>query len=191
MEEVLGRVGEVARGAAIMAGVESKLTVQAGDYEMLVNMAGAKLLQENLEWVGPATYTAEEQEFAKGIQRATGKPEKGINGKIRGWRAPAENPPGGSTDVGDVSWVVPLLHFSYTTAPEDTPWHSWAVVASGGMSIGHKGMMQAGKVLAATMVDLYEDAAVREAVVAEFREQTKGFVYKPYIPEGPPPVPKD
>jgi aminobenzoyl-glutamate utilization protein B len=59
------------------------------------------------------------------------------------------------------------------------------------MSIGHKGMVHAGKVLAATMVDLFEDAALRSAIRAEFAEQTRGQVYRPYIPEGPPPVPRD
>lgn len=59
------------------------------------------------------------------------------------------------------------------------------------MSIGHKGMMYASKVLAATAVDLYEKPEVREAIKKEFADQTKGLVYKPFIPDGPPPVPKD
>jgi aminobenzoyl-glutamate utilization protein B len=41
-----------------------------------------------------------------------------------------------------------------TTAPYESPWH-WVVVASGGMSIGHKGMLFASKSLT-TMVDLFE-----------------------------------
>jgi aminobenzoyl-glutamate utilization protein B len=72
----------------------------------------------------------------------------------------------------------------------DAPWHAWPVVASGGMSIGHKGMMFASKTLAATAVDLFEDAATRDAIRAEFAAKTKGFVYKLSIPDGPPPVPK-
>lgn len=82
------------------------------------------------------------------------------------------------------------LHLSVTTAPEAAPWHAWPVVASGGMSIGHKGLDLAAKTLAATMVDLFEDAKLREEIRAEFKEKTKGSVYKPYIPTGPPPVPK-
>jgi aminobenzoyl-glutamate utilization protein B len=58
------------------------------------------------------------------------------------------------------------------------------------MSIGHKGLAQAAKALAATMVDLFEDAQAREAIQAEFKQKRKGEVYKPYIPDGPPPVPK-
>jgi aminobenzoyl-glutamate utilization protein B len=63
------------------------------------------------------------------------------------------------------------------------------VVAASGMSIGHKGLIHASKTLAATMVDLFEDVKLREEIRAEFKEKTKGHVYKPYIPDGPPPVP--
>ena len=189
VEEVLSRVREIAKGAAMMAGVESKFKIQTGDYEMLVNMTGAKLLQANLNWLGPIKYTEEEQNFARAIQRATGVEEKGLNGAIQPLEEPKPDPPGGSTDVADVSWIVPTLHVSVTTATEGAPWHAWPVVACGGMSIGHKGMLQATKVLAATMIDLFEDAKTREAIQAEFKEKTKGHIYQAYIPAGPPPVP--
>jgi len=189
VEEVLSRIREIAKGAAMMAGVESKFTIQTGDYEMLVNMAGAKLLQTNLRWLGPIKYTEEEQNFARTIQRAAGVEEKGLNGAIQPLEEPKPDPPGGSTDVADVSWIVPILHVSVTTAAEGAPWHAWPVVACGGMSIGHKGMLQAAKVLAATMIDLFEDPKTREAIQAEFKEKTKGQIYKAYIPDGPPPVP--
>jgi len=189
VEEILARVRKIAKGAAMMAGVESKFTIQTGDYEMLVNMAGAKLLQANLNWLGPIKYSEEEQNFARAIQRATGVEEKGLNGAIQPLEEPKPDPPGGSTDVADVSWIVPTLHVSVTTAAEGAPWHAWPVVACGGMSIGHKGMLQAAKVLAATMVDLFDDAKTREAIQAEFKEKTKGQIYKAYIPDGPPPVP--
>jgi aminobenzoyl-glutamate utilization protein B len=91
--------------------------------------------------------------------------------------------------VGDVSWIVPTLHFSATTGVWDSPWHAWPVVATGGMSIGHKGMLHAAKTIAVTAVDLFQDMKLREAIRAEFAEQTKGFVYKQWIPDGPPPVP--
>jgi aminobenzoyl-glutamate utilization protein B len=191
VEETLARVRDIARGAALMAGVESTLTIQAGDYEMLNNMVGARLLDSNLRWLGPITYTEAEQNFAREIQRATGKPLEGLDGSIQPLKENPGPPEGGSTDVGDVSWVVPTLHFSLTTAPKDTPWHSWAVVASGGMSIGHKGMMHASKALAITMADLFEDAELRRAIRAEFDKSTSGHVYQPYIPPGPPPIPKD
>ncbi|HJQ25437.1 MAG TPA: amidohydrolase [Blastocatellia bacterium] len=191
IEELLARVRKIAEGAALMAEVESKLTVEGGDYEMLVNLAGERLIQANFDWLGPIKYTDAEQEFARQIQRATGVEAKGLNGEIQPWEEPKADPPGGSTDVADVSWIVPVLHLSVTTAPEGAPWHAWPVVACGGMSIGHKGLAQAAKALATTMVDLFEDQQAVARIQAEFKEKTKGQVYKPYIPDGPPPVPKD
>lgn len=190
VEELLARVRKIAEGAALMAEVESKLSIAGGDYEMLVNMTGAKLIHSNLTWLGPIQYTNEEQEFAREIQRATGVETRGLNGAIQPLEEPRGEPPGGSTDVADVSWIVPTLHLSATTAPEGAPWHAWPVVACGGMSIGHKGLAQAAKALAATMVDLFEDPKTIVAIQSEFKSQTKGHVYKPYIPDGPPPVPK-
>ena len=190
VDVVLQRVREIAQGAAQIAGVESKFTIQTGCYEMLVNLAGAKLLQQNLTWLGPIKYTDQEQQFARAIQRATGTDQKGLDGEIKPLEVPRPDPPGGSTDVADVSWIVPTLHLSVTTAPQSV-WHAWPVVSCAGMSIGHKGMVHAAKTLAATMVDLFEDTKVREAIQAEFKEKTRGFVYKPYIPEGPPPIPKN
>jgi len=191
VEELLARAKKIAEGAALMAGVESKLTVQSGDYELLVNETGAKLIHANLTWLGPIQYTPEEQEFAKAIQRATGVEEKGLNGAIQPLLPPKPDPEGGSTDVGDVSWIVPTLHLSVTTAPEGAPWHAWPVVACGGMSIGHKGLVQAAKALAVTMVDLFEEDKAREAIRAEFKAKSKGEVYKAYVPDGPPPLPND
>ncbi|MEN3335103.1 MAG: aminobenzoyl-glutamate utilization protein [Blastocatellia bacterium] len=191
IEELLARARKIAEGAALMAEVESKLTVEGGDYEMLVNMTGAKLIQANFEWLGPIKYTAEEQEFARAIQRASGVEPKGLNGDIQPFEEPRPDPPGGSTDVADVSWIVPTLHLSVTTAPDGAPWHAWPVVACGGMSIGHKGLAQAAKALATTMIDLFEDKDAVARIQAEFKEKTKGQVYKPYIPDGPPPLPKD
>ncbi|MGH7494189.1 MAG: amidohydrolase [bacterium] len=189
VEAVLSRVREMAQGAALMAGIESKFTIQTGDYEMLVNVTGAKLLHSNLTWLGAIQHTEEEQTFARAIQRAAAVEEKGLNSAIQPLEEQKPDPPGGSSDVADVSWIVPVLHLSVTTAPEGTPWHAWPVVACGGMSIGHKGMLQAAKALAATMVDLFEDANMRGVIQAEFKEKTKGHVYKPYIPTGPPPLP--
>lgn len=187
VDEVFNRVQDIVKGAALMAGVEGKITVQGGDYEMLVNMAGEKLMHANLIALGPIQYTQEEQDFAKAIQRATGKPERGLDGAPHSLEG--QVPEGGSTDVGDISWNVPTIHVSVTTAPVDTPWHSWPVVACGGMSIGHKGLTHAAKALAMTAVDLFENEPARDAIRTEFAEKTKGHAYKAYIPPGPPPVP--
>jgi aminobenzoyl-glutamate utilization protein B len=186
VQQLLERARRIADGAALMAETESKITINAGDWETLTNLTGSKVLFDNMARLGSIAFTPEEQEFAKKIQRATGTEPKGLDGSLQPWKAPKPDPEGGSTDVGDVSWIVPTLGMSATTAPENAPWHAWPVVACGGMSIGHKGLVYAAKSLATTMVDLFEDAKTLEAVKAEFREKTKGIVYKPFIPDGPP-----
>jgi len=101
---------------------------------------------------------------------------------------PAE---GGSTDVADISWNIPTIHLSVTTAPADAPWHGWSVVACGGMSIGHKGMIYASKALAATMIDLFKDPNNVKTIRADFATKTEGVKYVPYIPPGPPRLPRE
>ena len=188
LEEVWTHVEKMAEGAAIMGRVDHKVTLVSGIHEILVNRTGGATLQKNLEYLGAIQYTEAEQEFAKGIQRAVFKEELGIESKIEPLEETLEHPMGGSTDVGDVSFVVPTIRLSATTAPKGTPWHSWAVVACGGMSIGHKGMAYAAKALGMTMVDLFEDADLRKEVKAEYKERKGDYIYKGIVPEGPPPV---
>lgn len=185
-DELLQRVRKIAEGAALAAGVESTFTVNGGDWNMLVNMAGQRLVHRNLQWLGPLEFTPDEQEFARTIQRETGVEPKGLNTAIRDFEENPGLPEGGSTDVADVSWVMPTLQMGVTTAPADAPWHAWPVVACGGMSIGHKGMIYASKALAATMVDLFRDPKQVAEIAKEFEERTRGIEYVPYIPAGPP-----
>ena len=191
VDELLERVERIVEGVALATGTEAKLTVQSGDYEMLPNIRGARIIHANMSWLGPLEFTQEEQEFARQIQRATGVEETGLKEAVEPLDENPGPPEGGSTDVADVSWKVPTLRLSATTAPAGAPWHAWPVVASGGMSIGHKGMTWAAKALATTMVDLFEDASARQAVREEFEAQTAGKTYKAYISGGPPPVPTD
>ncbi len=189
VEELLERVREIAEGAALATGTRSTFKIQTGDWEQLPLISGARLLHENLTWLGPLEFSEEEHEFARQIQRASGREPIGLKGEIQPLDLDPGEPEGGSTDVADVSWNVPTLHLSVTTAPDDAPWHAWPVVATGGMSIGHKGMLYAAKALAATMVDLYQRPETLAAIQGEFEEKTEGVEYRTYIPEGPPPLP--
>ena len=187
MMPVYERVREMAQGAAIMANVDYKISLISGIYEVLVNRTGGEIMQKNLELLGPITYTEEEVSFAKKIQELTGKPQIGMDSQIKPLESTKEDPGGGSTDVGDVSWNVPNINLSVTTAPKDTPWHSWAVVACSGMSIGHKGMIYASKAMSMTMLDLFENPKLIENVKAEFIRQKGNQQYEAII-DGPPPV---
>ncbi len=188
MMPVYEQIKKMAEGAAIMANVDYKISLISGIYEVLVNRSGGELMQKNLEMLGPLSYTEEETAFGKKIQEATGKPQMGMDSAIQPFEETKENPGGGSTDVGDVSWNVPNINLGVTVAPKDTPWHSWAVVACGGMSIGHKGMIQAAKALGMTAVDLFENPKAVEKIKAEYKERKGSEVYEPIIPPGPPPI---
>ncbi len=188
MMPVYERAMKMVEGAAIMANVDYKISLISGIYEVLVNREGGKIMQANLELLGPIEYTDEETAFGKKIQENTGKKQVGMDSKIKPLEDTREHPGGGSTDVGDVSWNVANINLGVTTAPKDTPWHSWAVVACGGMSIGHKGLSYASKAMAMTMADLFENLELIEKVKAEYRERKGDEVYKAIIPEGPPPI---
>lgn len=188
MLPVFEQVKKMAEGAAIMANVDYKYSLVSGIRETLVNRTGGAVMQENLELLGPLEYTEKEIAFGKKIQEMTDKPQVGMDSKIYPFEETRENPGGGSTDVGDVSWNVPNINLGVTVAPKDTPWHSWAVVACGGMSIGHKGMVMASKAMSMTMFDLFDDAKLVEEVKTEFKERKGDDVYKAMIPDGPPPI---
>jgi len=179
------RAKTIAEAAAMMANVTHEIDLISGIYEIQPNRTGAGILQKNLESLGDISYTDEEIKYANTILKEAGKPEKGIDGKINPLREtfPAQ---GGSTDVGDVSQVVPVISLSATATAKGGPWHSWAVVACTGMSIGHKGLVYASKALAMTMSDLYENPKLLESVKKDFLDNKGYKVYDPRIPSGPP-----
>ena len=179
------RAKKIAEGAAMMANVDFDFNLISGIYEIIPNRYGAGVIQKNLEMLGDLTYTNEEINYANTILRETGKPELGLDGTIKPLR-PTLPAQGGSTDVGDVSQVVPVVRLRVTTAAKGGPWHSWAVVACTGMSIGHKCLMYGSKALAMTMLDFYKNPKLIEEVKSEFIERKGDKVYDPRIPPGPP-----
>ena len=189
--EVSERMKDIAKGAALMAGVEYDIKLNSGLYEILINETGAKALQSNMNLVGPITYTPDELAFADKIMKEYGLEAKGISGTIKPLEITKPFADNGSTDVGDVSYIVPEISLLATTAPYEAPWHSWVVVACGGMSIGHKGMLFSSKALGTTMVDLFENEKLRADIKEEFLKRKGKEVWKAMLPDAPPPVPKD
>ena len=185
VEILYERALNIAKGAALMTDTNYEIKLISGIYEIQVNRTGAKIMQENLNSLGEIKYSESEIKYANTILRESGKPENGIDGKVYPLKVtlPAQ---GGSTDVGDVSQVVPVIRMSATTAASGGPWHSWAVVACTGMSIGHKGMIYASKALAMTMADLYKSPSLVKNVKNDFLENRKYDKYDPKILPGPP-----
>ena len=88
----------------------------------------------------------------------------------------------GSTDVADISWIVPTAQFSAATWVPGAPAHSWQSTACSGMSIGRKGMVVAAKTLALSAVDLFSDPKLVEAARASFNKRRAGQEYKSRVP---------
>jgi len=89
---------------------------------------------------------------------------------------------GGSTDVADISWVVPTTGLSTATWVPGTPAHSWQAVAAGGTSIGAKGMIMAAKTIALTAIDLYNSPLVIEESWKELKKMRgENFKYEALI----------
>jgi aminobenzoyl-glutamate utilization protein B len=188
--EVWDRIKKAAEGAAM--GTETKVEEEVvnGVYALLPNETLARVVDANLRAVGGVTYTAEERAFAEKIRKTLGDDLPPIDQASTVLPfTPRSVATGGSTDVGDVSWVVPNGRFYGATWVPGTPSHSWQAVAAGGMSIGHKGMLVAAKTLALTAHDLFMDAATIQKARAEF-DQKRGpnFVYRPLIGEREPPL---
>tara|TARA_B100000214_G_C23964210_1_gene626897 strand:- start:576 stop:2027 length:1452 start_codon:yes stop_codon:yes gene_type:complete len=179
------RAKKIAEAAAMMAGVKYELSLISGIYEIIPNRAGAAVMQKNLELLGDIEYSEYEINYANTILKETGKEPLGIDGKIKPIK-PTMPAQGGSTDVGDVSQVVPVVRLGVTAAAKGGPWHSWAVVACTGMSIGHKSLIFASKALAMTMLDFYKNPDKIDDVKKEYLERKGDRIYKPRIPPGPP-----
>ena len=184
------RIVKAAEGAALGTETKMEQEVVNGVYALLPNETLARVVDANLRAVGGFTYTAEEQAFAEKIRTTLGDglPPISQASTVLPF-VPRTVAMGGSTDVGDVSWVVPNAGFNAATWIPGTPAHSWQAVAAGGMSIGHKGMLVAAKTLALTAHDLFTDAATIQKARAEF-DQKRGpnFVYRPLIGEREPPL---
>lgn len=176
------RILKIAEGAALATETTHKVHLITGVYEYLLNRPLQEALQKNLELVGAPKYTEAEQEFARSLQRITGKEEKGFNDKIKPLPDKPGEVEGGSTDVADVSWIVPTAGFRITTAAEDAPWHSWATTACSGTPAGRKGAIVAAKVIATTGVDILTNPELVKQAKAFFAEATKGKTYQSPVP---------
>jgi aminobenzoyl-glutamate utilization protein B len=90
----------------------------------------------------------------------------------------------GSSDVGDVSWVIPTGQIMTSCHAFGTPGHSWQLVAQSGMSIGHKGMIYAGKVLALTALEFIHNPALLKKAQDEFEARLEENPFVSLIPDG-------
>ena len=187
LDGIWERMVNASKGAALGTGTTVEMELVNAVYNILPNDHLAEVAEKALKAVGGLTYTAEETRFAEAIRTTlSGKlPPLGSEATI----APAEvGVSSGSTDVGDVSWVVPTVQVTTATWVPGTPAHSWQAVAAGGMSIGSKGMVVAAKAMALTARELFTDPTHLAVARAEFTTRLGGFVYQNRIGERAPPL---
>jgi len=176
------RILKIAEAAALATETTHKVHLITGVHEYLLNRPLQEALQKNLELVGAPQFTEEEQEFARSLQRLVNKEEKGFNEKIKALPDKPGEIKGGSTDVAEVSWIVPTVGFRVTTAAEDIPWHSWATTACHGIRASRKGAVVAAKVIATTGIDLFTNRTLLKEAKSFFLKAKDGKPYKSPIP---------
>jgi len=139
------------------------------------------VVNDNLNLVGGYVYTSAEKEFALKIQETfSKKPPLESTNTIE--KFGADDDKGGSTDVSDISWVVPTAGLGTATWVPGTAAHSWQAVAAGGTSIGSKGMMMAAKTLAGAMMEVFSNPRLIEDAWAELKTRRgENFKYEPLI----------
>ena len=204
VEEVYQRLIKVAKGAALMTETEMEIDFLSGTYNPIHNNVVSEVIVENMKKIGPPRFNKEETNFAEEISKTYLKasideykkliPPEFLKVAMQVLTSPlcpivlpdigkGKILPG-STDVADVSWVTPLDEFSTACNSMAAPGHSWQIVASSGMEIGHKGMLTAAKVLTLSALDFMNNRELVEKARKEFEETTKNKPYKSPFPEG-------
>jgi len=180
---------KAAEGAALGTQTRMDYEVIHGLYNVQPNETLAKLMYKNLNQVGGYTYTQEERAFAEQIQLTLSAPSNLENTNMVMPYKVEEKGSGGSTDVGDVSWVVPTTGMRAATFVPGTIGHSWQAVAAGGTSIGAKGMIVAAKTMALTAIDIFKDPAIAVTAKEELvRRRGTDFKYVPLVGDREPPL---
>jgi len=183
--ELFDRLVKIAEGAALGTGTKVEYEIIGGVYEILPNDVLSRVMYGNLVKVGGVTYTPEEIAFGKKLQESFigNKPDIMEAGKVVAYREIDEkNRSGGSTDVADVSWVVPTVGLRTATWIPGTPSHSWQAVACGGTDIGIKGMIVAAKTLSFTGIDLLLKGEIIKQAKEEWNKaRGEDFKYEPLI----------
>ena len=179
VKDAYQRVIKCAECAAHMT--ETKLSIEnlGGIYPTLQNRVMSEVMQKMREEIAPPEYTEDELKFAEEINSLSPQYQKGVTPPIDYKIRPlTDAPAGGSTDYGDVQHICPGVLNPGCTAPALSGGHTWMITASGGTSIGMKGMLYAGKIMAAGANEMIEHAELVEAAKKEFEETMAGTKYE-------------
>jgi aminobenzoyl-glutamate utilization protein B len=187
LQQIWKRVTDISRAAALGTGTDVEVEVMHGNHSLLPNEKLSRQMHANLTRLGGIRYSEEEQAFAEEISGSLGVGDfVGMEKEILRFESRQGM---GSTDVGDVSWVVPTVGLRTSTWVPGTAPHSWQAIAAGGTSIGTKGMRLAAKALSLTARDLFLDPKLIKAGRAEFElRRGENFQYKALLGNREPPL---
>jgi aminobenzoyl-glutamate utilization protein B len=196
-ERLFERVKKIAQGAALMT--ETSVSVQITDAtsNVVPNKALQEAMYENMRRLGPPAFDAADVAFAEKLRNAalteedvvaSVKPHdmslksKILHDGVLAMRT-REEVMMGTTDVGDVSWIVPTVQCHTACFAIGTPFHTWQLVAQGNLPAAHKGMVLAAKAMAATAADVLRNPDLVARAKAELKERTGGRAYICPIPD--------
>jgi aminobenzoyl-glutamate utilization protein B len=202
MLELVERVRKVAEGAALMTETTMTMSIVSAVSNVVGNGPLERTLQAVMAELGPPHFDEADRAFAREIQatfapgdieamwRTIGRQPDGLS--LADFLVPADaarNPAIGSTDVGDVSWVVPTVQAHAPTVAIGTPFHTWQVVAQGKAPAAHKATVQVAKAMAATGAAVLSDPELRAAAKADLAARIGPAGYRsPLPPDVEPPL---
>ncbi|MDG1896386.1 MAG: amidohydrolase [Fuerstiella sp.] len=171
-----------AKAGALATETELEIGFEGGIREIMPNQTLSRVVANRLRELNDLTYTEDDMKFVARIREAIPQPKP-----LQSIRE-VENVSGtvgkGSTDVGDVSWVVPTSGFSTACWVPGTPGHSWQAVACGGNRIAEQGMHLAARTLALAAVDLFTSPETLRQAAAELRERRGDVEYQSLMQPG-------
>jgi aminobenzoyl-glutamate utilization protein B len=181
VKEVMARLQKAAEGAALGTGTTVEFEQVGGTYNLLPNDVLGRVMDADLRSVGGVRYSATDTSFAETLRKTFANPPP-LAGAAEIAPYTVDEVMYGSTDVGDVSWVVPTAGLATATWVPGTAAHSWQAVAASGNDIGYQGAAVAAKVLALTATKLFADPALIASARAEFeRRRGADFKYQPLL----------
>jgi aminobenzoyl-glutamate utilization protein B len=187
------RLAKIAQGAAMMTETEVEHEILGGCYNTFPNKRLNRVLEENvLSFAGKIDFDDEDLRFARDVQQTLPRSQVAMtlakmplqeNESVLNAAALPCFDSGtfvmGSTDVGDVAYIVPTSMIWGATWPLGVPNHSWQATACAGSSIGLKGMAFAAKALSGCIYDLVQNDSIVEEAKKEFALGMEGKTYRP------------
>jgi aminobenzoyl-glutamate utilization protein B len=195
MNELVARVHKIAQGAALMTETRVEMRIISAVSNLLPNTPLEAALLRVMEDLGPPHFDDADEAFAAKIRSTLSEQDiasvyraigmEPTDRPLADFLVPLDarrNPQIGSTDVGDVSWVVPTVQVHAPTVAIGTPFHTWQVVAQGKTPAAHKAMVQAAKAMAGLGVKALLEPDLIAAAKADLNKRTARTPYVSPLP---------